>query len=96
MQEQSSHIQLNAVLDDQDQVTIYCNGEEFSIWEWGDQLYQKVAETLWNMRKNKETYPVYLTDLTLFDDQSIIQHIKFKQVIEKELNHALMALSSTR
>ena len=93
LQEQSSHIQLNAVLDDQDQVTIYCNGEEFSIWEWGDQLYQKVAETLWNMRKNKETYPVYLTDLTLFDDQSIIQHIKFKQVIEKELNHALMALS---
>lgn len=96
LHEQSSHIQLNAVLDDQDQVTIYCNGEEFSIWEWGDQLYQKVAETLWNMRKNKETYPVYLTDLTLFDDQSIIQHIKFKQVIEKELNHALMALSSTR
>lgn len=96
LQDQTSQIQLNAILDDQNQVTIYCNGEEFSIWEWGDQLYPKVAKTIWDMRTNKENYPVYLTDLTLYGDESIIQHIKFKLVIEKDLNLALMALSSTR
>lgn len=96
LQDQTSHIQLNAVLDDQDQVTIYCNGEEFSIWEWGDQLYEKVAQTLWGMRTNKEHYPVYLTDLTLHEEQSIIQHFKFKEVIEKDLNRALMTLSTAR
>ena len=96
LHEQSSNIQLNAVLDDQDQATIYCNGEEFSIWEWGEQLYPKVAQTLWDMRTQKEHYPVYLTDLTLYGDESIIQHIKFKLMIEKELNHALMTLSTAR
>lgn len=96
LQEQTSSIQLNAVLDDQNQITIYCNGEEFSIWEWGNQLYEKVAQTLWDMRTNKEHYPVYLTDLTLYGDESIIQHFKFKEVIEKDLNRALMALSTTR
>jgi adenylate cyclase class 1 len=96
VQEQTSQIQLNAILDDQEQVNIYCNGEEFSIWEWGDQLYQKVAQTLLNMRADNETYPVYLTDLALYGDESIIQHIKFKQAIEKDLNHALMALSTAR
>ncbi len=96
LQEQSSQIQLNAILDDQQQVNIYCNGEEFSIWQWGDQLYKKVAQTILDMRTEKEIYSVYLTDLTLDSDESIIQHIKCKQVIEKELNHALMALSTAR
>jgi adenylate cyclase class 1 len=96
LQKQTSQIQLNAILDDQDQVNIYCNGEEFSIWEWGTQLYQKVAQTLLSMRTNQENYPVYLTDLALYGDQSIIQHIIFKQGIEKDLNHALMALSTPR
>ncbi len=94
LQDQTSQIQLNAILDDQNQVNIYCNGEEFSIWEWGDQLYQKVAETILNMRTSHQTYPVYLTDIALYGDESIIQHIKFKQVIEKDLNHALMTLST--
>jgi hypothetical protein len=34
--------------------------------------------------------------LTLYGDESIIQHIKFKQGIEKDLNHALKTLSTTR
>jgi adenylate cyclase class 1 len=96
IQEQTSQIQLNAILDDQEQVNIYCNGEEFSVWEWGEHLYQKVAQTLLDMRADNETYPVYLTDLALYGDESIIQHIKFKQGIEKDLNHALMALSTPR
>jgi hypothetical protein len=96
LQKKTSQIQLTAILDDQDQVNIYCNGEEFSIWKWGTQLYQKVAQTLLNMRTDQENYPVYLTDLALYGDQSIIQHIIFKQGIEKDLNHALMALSTPR
>jgi adenylate cyclase class 1 len=95
-QEQSSQIQLNAIIDDQDQVNIYCNGEEFSIWEWGEQLYQQVAQRILSMRKSHQTYPVYLTDLALYGDESIIQHFKFKQGIEKDLNHALMTLSTAR
>lgn len=96
LQDQSSQIQLNAILDDQNQVNIYCNGEEFSIWEWGPLLYHQVAKTIMNMRTGKGTYPVYLTDIALYGDESIIQHIKFKQVIEKDLNHALMTLSTAR
>ncbi len=94
LQAQTSQIQLNAIIDDQAQVNIYCNGEEFSIWEWGDQLYLKVAQTILDMRTGNETYPVYLTDIALYGDESIIQHIKFKQGIEKDLNHALLTLST--
>jgi len=89
LQSQTSQIQLNATLDDQDQVTLYCNGEEFSVWEWGEQLYNKVAKTLLAMRSSSDSYPAYLTDLSLHSDQSIIQHIKLKQVIEKQLNTAI-------
>jgi adenylate cyclase class 1 len=92
LQSQTSQIQLNAILDDQDQVTLYCNGEEFSVWEWGDQLYNKVAKTLLAMRSNIDSYPVYLTDLSLYGDESIIQHIKLKQGIEKQLNSAMTSL----
>ena len=92
LQSQTSQIQLNAILDDQDQVTLYCNGEEFSVWEWGDQLYNKVAKTLLSMRSNKDDYPAYLTDLSLYSDKSIIQHIKLKQGIEKHLNNAMTSL----
>ena len=95
-QEQVSQIQLNAIIDDQNQVNIYCNGEEFSIWEWGEQLYQQVAQRILSMRKRQQTYPVYLTDLALYGDESIIQYFKFKQSIEKDLNHALMTLSTAR
>jgi hypothetical protein len=45
---------------------------------------------------NRDDPLVYLTDLALYGDQSIIQHIIFKQGIEKDLNHALMALSTPR
>mgnify|MGYP000005834059 FL=1 len=93
LQSQTSHIQLNATLDDQDQVTLYCNGEEFSVWEWGDQLYNKVAKTLLAMRSSNDDYPAYLTDLSLYSDASIIQHIKLKQGIEKRLNQALSRLA---
>lgn len=93
LQSQTSHIQLNATLDDQDQVTLYCNGEEFSVWEWGDQLYNKVAKTLLAMRSSNDDYPAYLTDLSLYSDASIIQHIKLKQGIEKRLNQALSSLA---
>jgi hypothetical protein len=48
------------------------------------------------MRKRQQTYPVYLTDLALYGDESIIQYLKFKQGIEKDLNHALMTLSTAR
>jgi adenylate cyclase class 1 len=96
LQQQASRIQLNAILDDQHQVNIYCNGEEFSIWEWGSELYTQVAKTILSMRSDNENYPVYLTDLALHSDESIIQHIKYKQGIEKDLNHALMALSTAR
>lgn len=93
LRSQSSNIQLNATLDDQDQVTLYCNGEEFSVWEWGEKLYTKVAQTLLSMRESSDYYPAYLTDLSLYNDGGIIQHIKLKQRVEKHLNSALKGLS---
>jgi len=89
---QTSQIQLNAVLDDQDQVTLYCNGQEFSIWEWGEDIYQKAAEALLDIRQNHQFYPAYLTDLAMQTEGSLIRQLRFKHRIEKQLNSALAQL----
>jgi len=89
---QTSQIQLNAVLDDQDQVTLYCNGQEFSIWEWGEDIYLRAAEALLDIRQTQDYYPAYLTDLAIQSESGLIRQLRFKHRIEKSLNEALRSL----
>lgn len=97
LSEQSSAIDLRAVVDEQQQTTLYCNNQEFSVWQFGDQLYQAVAEEVQAIRQpqehSQETYPCYLSDLSLpSDNQQVITHLRHKQRIEKLLNQALLTL----
>jgi len=78
--------------------TIYCNQEEFSELEYGDQLYSEVARHILSQRKSSERYPCYLTDLELAKSDSTpfppgslqtIHYLRQKSRLEKRLNHAL-------
>ncbi|MFC3152555.1 class I adenylate cyclase [Litoribrevibacter euphylliae] len=81
--------------------TLYCNQEEFSELEYGDQLYTEVAKYILSIRKNKERYPCYLTDLELAKSDSTpfppgslqtIHYLRQKSRLEKRLNHALQSV----
>ncbi|GLQ33058.1 class I adenylate cyclase [Litoribrevibacter albus] len=81
--------------------TIYCNQEEFSEIEYGDQLYIEVAKYILSLRKSKERYPCYLTDLELAKSDSTpfppgslqtIHYLRQKSRLEKRLNHALQSV----
>ena len=91
--ELSSSFDLSAVVDEQHQTTLYCNNQEFSVWQFGDQLYHAVAEEVQNLRQQHGNYPCYLSDLTLSGhNQQVIDHLRAKQRIEKLLNQALLSL----
>lgn len=91
--EQASAIDLRAVVDEQQQTTLYCNNQEFSIWQFGNDLYQAVAEEVQSMRSQQQNYPCYLSDLSLPDNNhQVIEHLRHKQRIEKQLLQALMSL----
>ena len=81
--------------------TIYCNQEEFSELEYGDQLYFEVARHILSQRKSNERYPCYLTDLELAKSDSTpfppgslqtIHYLRQKSRLEKRLNHALSTI----
>ena len=83
--------------------TIYANNKEFNSFEYGQDLYKKVAEEVVNARKSKQTYGIYITDIdlspTLIEiegNQSIqiSQLLKFKSEIEQRLNKAIRNLQN--
>ncbi len=96
-------IQVIADIDDNGKrvYTIYANEKEFSSFEYGKELYNKVAEEVVATRKNRQTYPIYITDIDLSSklldtegSQSIqiTQLLKFKFEIERRLNLAIKNL----
>lgn len=81
--------------------TIYCNHEEFSELEYGDELYSEVARYILSARKSKERYPCYLTDLELAKSDSTpfppgslqtVHYLRQKSRLEKRLNEALQKI----
>lgn len=80
---QPASIELRAVLDAQQQVTFYCNGQEYSRWEYGEQLYQAVTEEIQRLRASHGVYPLFLTDLELSDNQNVIEHLQIRQRLSK-------------
>jgi len=81
-------IELTARYDSDRQPTLYCNYEEFSVWQYGAGLYQNVCQRVVSLRKNHGTYPCYLSDLQLEDDSNrdLLLHWHRKQEQELHLN----------
>ena len=90
LSQQSNSIDLSAVIDDHQQTTLYCNSQEFSIWQFGDDLYKAVAEEVVAIRRQGDHYPCHLSDLSLPDNnQQVIEHLLARQTIEKRINQAV-------
>jgi len=77
--------------------TIYCNAEEFSSLDHGDQIFQRVAQHILACRATGERYPIYVTDIDVSPDLLGVEHqqmhavnyLKYKKKIERKLNQTI-------
>ena len=73
--------------------TVYCNDLEYSSAEHGESLYQHVANHILQQRKDKEHYPIYITDIDLsksllgtdYADVQTIHYLHYKRHFESKL-----------
>ncbi|MAN52461.1 MULTISPECIES: class I adenylate cyclase [unclassified Marinimicrobium] len=81
--------------------TVYCNDREFSALDYGDELFSEVARYILSMRRAKERYPCYITDLDLSQCRDLLapqlglqlsHYLDIKAQLEQRLNRALMDL----
>lgn len=90
------------ILENQQTVfTMYCNEQEFSTLEHGDELFSEVARYVLSKRASGQTYPIYITDIDLArgllgaDASQGLQtghFLNYKKRIEQRLNSALSKL----
>ena len=80
---------------------IYANEKEFNSFEYGRDIYKKVAEEVIKTRYSKQRYPIFITDIDLSPELKeaegsygiqATQLLKFKQEIERRLNQAIKNL----
>jgi len=80
---------------------IYANEKEFNSFEYGRDIYKRVAEEVISTRQNRQRYPIYITDIDLSPELretesshgiQATQLLKFKQEIERRLNQAIKNL----
>lgn len=78
--------------------TVYCDDQEFSQLEYGDALFAAVAGHVASLRRKRERYPIYITDLDLSQlDLSgnaplqTVQFLQHKEKLESAINQALRA-----
>lgn len=75
-------------------VTLYCNHQEFSELEYGEQLFAVVAQQILEQRSETQRYRCYITDLDLSGllgdvrGQSIL-FLRYKADLERALNNAM-------
>jgi len=82
--------------------TVYCDQQEFSALDHGDDLYREVARFIMSKRRSRERYPCYITDLDLSaltstetpasSLQQTVDYLRYKQLLEQGLNHAMQHL----
>jgi len=77
--------------------SLLCRDQEFSAIEYGDQLYQAVAEHVQAWRTGNTNYPLYLTgvelsEATVNQSNSTIEMLHLKKRLETKLNQALTQL----
>ena len=91
---------LQAGTGDDVHVTLYCDQQEFSELDHGDQLYEVVARQILGQRRSAGHYRCYITDLDLSelleDEQgSTSLHLRYKRELEQALNDGLAQLQAT-
>ena len=91
---------LQAGAGDEVHVTLYCDQQEFSELEHGDELYAVVARQILGQRRSAGHYRCYITDLDLSelleDEQgSTLLYLRYKRALEQALNDGLAQLQAT-
>jgi len=75
--------------------TVYCNEDEFSSLDYGNQIFSVVYQHILQQRHSKQDYPVYISDLDLplsafhidsMEQLQTIHYLNYKQKIEAKLN----------
>ncbi len=79
---------------------LVCGDREFGSLEYGDQLFEAVAEFILTHRRNRQSYPIYLTGLELSGVSGeglapTIELFNFKKRLEHRLNQALDSVSDS-
>ncbi len=76
--------------------TVYCDDQEFSQLEYGDALFAAVAGHVASLRRKRERYPIYITDLDLSQldlagnaPLQTVQFLQHKEKLETAINEAL-------
>lgn len=80
-------------------ITLYCDQQEFSELDHGDQLYAVVARQILKQRRSAGTYRCYITDLDLSellaDEQAPTSlYLRYKRELEQALNAGLEQLQA--
>ncbi|MDZ5604854.1 class I adenylate cyclase [Pseudomonas sp. RP23018S] len=80
-------------------VTLYCDQQEFSELDYGEQLYTVVARQILGQRRSAETYRCYITDLDLSEllgdaPGSTRLYLRYKHQLETALNRGLQQLQA--
>jgi len=78
--------------------TVYCDGAVFSQGELGEAFHSRLASHILSLRRSREAYPAYITDLDLsavaLDNDLALQtvhYLQYKSALEVEINRALAA-----
>jgi len=104
---QSHYTQIEAVLEaDKEGKTyyrLYCDDMEFSVIQYGRDMYLRMAEYILSRRSDFNPYPIYITDLDISgalqdnnycEKLQTVHFLDHKQHIENLLNEALTTLLS--
>lgn len=91
---------IQAGVGDEVHITLYCDQQEFSQLEHGEQLYAVVARQILGQRRSAGAYRCYITDLDLSellaDEQgSTCLYLRYKRELEQALNDGLEQLQAT-
>jgi len=101
--ENSRYLNVQAIVEKITEVemihTIYCDHQEFSQLEFGDDIYYRVAAYISSRRRSGGSYPFYITDLDLsrISEESsnqlqTVQYLNYKCQIEDALNAAIQRM----
>ena len=76
---------------------LYCGEQEFSSIEYGNRLFDTVAQHILALRTSGDDYPIHVTDIDLSEEiissspvpLQTIHYLKYKMLIEDKLMQAL-------
>ena len=89
------------LVDNQPQYHVFCNNQEFSTLQFGEQLFARLAEHILSLRVAQSNYPLYISDIDLpfktdSNESNIIpqtsNYLQYKLHFETRLNNELNQL----